>query len=73
MSRFPTRNVRLLIHDTTGEIMRGLPLLTLPSRLMDIVGGYLPWAVGRDVTTQSDAEALVLCSHRSGQQHLGRR
>ena len=69
MSRFPTRNVRLLIHDTTGEILRGLPL---PDAAFAVLHGHRPgghaWAVGRDVTTQSDAEAFgaVLAPQRDG-------
>jgi hypothetical protein len=59
MSRFPMRNVRLLIHDTTGEILRGLPL---PDAAFAVLHGHRPgghaWAVGRDVITQSDAEAF---------------
>jgi hypothetical protein len=59
MYRWPRRNVRLLIHDTTGEILSGLPL---PDGAFAALHGHRPggyaWAVGRDVLTTSDAEAF---------------
>jgi Type IV secretion-system coupling protein DNA-binding domain len=59
MYRWPNRNVRLLIHDTTGEILSGLPL---PDAAFAALHGHRPggyaWAVGRDVLTKSDAEAF---------------
>lgn len=59
MYRWPKRNVRLLIHDTTGEILRGLPL---PDAAFAALHGHRPggyaWAVGRDVLTKTDAEAF---------------
>ena len=57
--RWPNRNVRVLIHDTTAEILRGLPL---PDAAFAALHGHRPggyaWAVGRDVLTKSDAEAF---------------
>lgn len=32
MRRLPERNIRLFVHDTTGEILRGLPSPTTPSQ-----------------------------------------
>ncbi|MGY4598118.1 hypothetical protein ACVWXL_005864 [Bradyrhizobium sp. GM22.5] len=59
MYRWPARNVRVLIHDTTGEILSGLPL---PDAAFAALHGHRPggyaWAVGRDVLTKSDAEAF---------------
>ncbi|MET4519520.1 type IV secretion system DNA-binding domain-containing protein [Bradyrhizobium sp. I1.7.5] len=59
MYRVPNRNVRVLIHDTTGEILSGLPL---PDAAFAALHGHRPggyaWAVGRDVLTKSDAEAF---------------
>lgn len=59
MYRSPNRNVRVLIHDTTGEILSGLPL---PDAAFAVLHGHRPggyaWAVGRDVLTKSDAEAF---------------
>lgn len=59
MYRCPNRNVRVLIHDTTGEILRGLPL---PDAAFAALHGHRPgghaWAVGRDVITMTDAEAF---------------
>jgi hypothetical protein len=59
MYRWPKRNVRVLIHDTTGEILSGLPL---PGAAFAALHGHRPggyaWAVGRDVLTKNDAEAF---------------
>lgn len=59
MYRWPNRNVRVLVHDTTGEILSGLPL---PDAAFAALHGHRPggyaWAVGRDVLTKSDAEAF---------------
>lgn len=59
MYRWPKRDIKLLIHDTTGEILRGLPL---PDAAFAALHGHRPgghaWAVGRDVLTKSDAEAF---------------
>jgi hypothetical protein len=59
MCRWPQRNIRLLIHDTTGEILRGLPLADNEFAALHghRPGGYA-WAVGRDVLTKTDAEAF---------------
>lgn len=59
MRRQPERNIRLLIHDTTGEILRGLPLADNEFAALHghRPGGYA-WAVGRDVLTMTDAEAF---------------
>lgn len=59
MRRWPKRNIRLLIHDTTGEILRGLPLADEDFAVLHghRPGGYA-WAVGRDVVTMTDAEAF---------------
>jgi type IV secretion system coupling TraD/TrwB family protein len=55
----PERRVRLLIHDTTGELLQGLPL---PNQAFAALHGARPggwgWAQGRDVLTKSDAEAV---------------
>jgi hypothetical protein len=55
----PERRVRLLIHDTTGELLQGLPL---PNPAFAALHGARPggwaWAQGRDVRTKSDAEAV---------------
>ncbi|MBC9881379.1 type IV secretion system DNA-binding domain-containing protein [Bradyrhizobium sp. INPA01-394B] len=59
MYRWPNRNVRVLIHDTTGEILSGLPL---PDAAFAVLHGHRPggyaWAVGRDALTKNDAEAF---------------
>lgn len=59
MRRFPKRNIKLLVHDTTGEILRGLPLADNEFAALHghRPGGYA-WAAGRDVITKTDAEAL---------------
>lgn len=73
MRRFPGRNIRVLIHDTTGEILRGLPLA---DRLFAVLHGHRPgghaWAVGRDVLTMSDAEAFgaLQAPHTPGGQNI---
>lgn len=55
----PEHRVRLLIHDTTGEILQGLPL---PDNAFAALHGARPggwaWAQGRDVLTMTDAEAV---------------
>jgi hypothetical protein len=59
MCRWPQREIKLLIHDTTGEILRGLPL---PDGAFAALHGHRPgghaWAIGRDVLTKTDAEAF---------------
>jgi hypothetical protein len=59
MKTSPERRVRLLIHDTTGELLQGLPL---PDQAFAALHGARPggwaWAQGRDVLTKSDAEAV---------------
>lgn len=73
MRRFPKRNIRLLIHDTTGEILRGLPLA---DGLFAVLHGHRPgghaWAVGRDVLTLSDAEAFgaLQAPHTPGEPNI---
>jgi hypothetical protein len=55
----PERRIRLLIHDTTGELLQGLPLA---DNAFAVLHGARPggwaWAQGRDVLTKSDAEAV---------------
>lgn len=73
MRRLPERNIRLFVHDTTGEILRGLPLA---DHAFAILHGHRPggyaWAVGRDVLTISDAEAFgaLQAPHTSGEQNI---
>jgi len=73
MRRFPKRNIRLLVHDTTGEILRGLPLA---DDMFAVLRGHRPgghaWAVGRDVLTKSDAEAFgaLQAPHTPGEQNI---
>ena len=59
MKNAPERRVRLLIHDTTGELLQGLPL---PDQAFAALHGARPggwaWAQGRDILTKSDAEAV---------------
>lgn len=59
MYRWPQRDIKILIHDTTGEILSGLPLADGAFAALHghRPGGYA-WAVGRDVLTKSDAEAF---------------
>jgi hypothetical protein len=55
----PERRIRLLIHDTTGEILQGLPLEDDQfAALHGARAGGWAWAQGRDVLTASDAEAV---------------
>ncbi|MCW5688236.1 MAG: type IV secretion system DNA-binding domain-containing protein [Pseudolabrys sp.] len=73
MRRFPGRNIRLLVHDTTGEILRGLPLT---DDTFAVLHGHRPgghaWAVGRDVLTMSDAEAFgaLQAPHTPGEHNI---
>lgn len=57
---WPQRKIRLLIHDTTGEILEGLPL---SDKKFAALHGHRPggwsWAMGRDILTKSDAEATA--------------
>lgn len=54
----PQRRIRLLIHDTTGEIAGGIPL---DQSEFAIVHGHKPggycWAMGRDIVSIEDAES----------------
>jgi hypothetical protein len=55
----PERRFRLLIHDTTGEILQGLPLQDNEfAALHGARAGGWAWAQGRDVLTMTDAEAV---------------
>lgn len=56
---FPQQRHRLLIHDTTGELLDGLPLADDEfAALHGARPGGWAWALGRDVLTASDAEAV---------------
>jgi len=59
MDQAPERRIRLLIHDTTGELSQGLPLEDDQFAILHgaRAGGWA-WAQGRDVLTASDAEAV---------------
>ena len=56
----PERRIRLLVHDTTGELLDGLPLEDNQFAAMHGArpGGWA-WAIGRDVLTASDAESVA--------------
>lgn len=56
----PERRIRLLIHDTTGELLDGLPLEDNQfAALHGARPGGWAWALGRDVLTASDAESVA--------------
>jgi hypothetical protein len=59
MNAEPLRRARLLIHDTTGELEQGLPLAEDGFAVLHGArpGGWA-WAMGRDILTKSDAEAV---------------
>lgn len=56
----PQRRIRLLVHDTTGELLDGLPLEDNQfAALHGARPGGWAWAIGRDVLTASDAESVA--------------
>lgn len=56
----PERRIRLLVHDTTGELLDGLPLEDNQfAALHGARPGGWAWAIGRDVLTASDAESVA--------------
>lgn len=56
----PDRRIRLLVHDTTGELLDGLPLEDNQfAALHGARPGGWAWALGRDVLTASDAESVA--------------
>lgn len=59
MNTEPERRARLLVHDTTGELLQGLPLADDGfAALHGARPGGWAWAMGRDILTKSDAEAV---------------
>ena len=54
----PQRRIRLLVHDTTGEIADGIPLDRSEFAILHghKPGGYC-WAMGRDIVSIEDAES----------------
>ncbi|MGA0534082.1 type IV secretion system DNA-binding domain-containing protein [Hansschlegelia sp. KR7-227] len=56
----PDRRIRLLVHDTTGEILEGFPV---SDQAFAVLHGHRPggwcWAMGRDVLSITDAEATA--------------
>ena len=63
-----SEQTRVLIHDTTGEIFNGLPLQAKEFAILHghKAGGWA-WAMGRDIVSEDDAEAvgLALAPHSS--------
>lgn len=59
MNAEPEQRARLLVHDTTGELLQGLPLADDGFAVLHGArpGGWA-WAMGRDILTKSDAEAV---------------
>jgi hypothetical protein len=59
MNAEPQRRARLLVHDTTGELVQGLPSADDSFAVLHGArpGGWA-WAMGRDILTKSDAEAV---------------